>query len=194
MELIGSLFLILALALLVAIFVARPFLRPEFHPDTAEKMAVEQEDDHRRSSLLAERDRVLTALQELEFDYVLGKVPEEDYPEQRAIMLYHGAAILRQLDEVQPGEQAGAGSVEERFEAAVAARRADASIGGAGTATAVAVVESNGSKKPVGKDPLEELIASRKRQREEKSAGFCPGCGKPAQKSDRFCSRCGTTL
>ncbi|RPJ39959.1 MAG: zinc ribbon domain-containing protein, partial [Chloroflexi bacterium] len=45
-----------------------------------------------------------------------------------------------------------------------------------------------------GKDELEEMIATRKRERKESAAGFCPRCGKPVQKSDKFCSKCGATL
>ena len=190
MELIGSIFLILALVLLIAMFVARPFFRQGFQD--AAGVAPENQLEHRRSSLMAERDRILTALQELEFDYVLGKVPVEDYPEQRAVLLYNGAAVLRQLDEIQPGEQGAGRSVEDRIEAAVAARRADASVTKASPAGAVS--EAGARQKAAGKDALEDLIAARKRQREEKSVGFCPGCGKPVQKSDKFCSRCGANL
>jgi ribosomal protein S27AE len=38
------------------------------------------------------------------------------------------------------------------------------------------------------------LIASRRRERLEKAAGFCPQCGKPVQISDKFCPRCGASL
>jgi predicted amidophosphoribosyltransferase len=41
---------------------------------------------------------------------------------------------------------------------------------------------------------MEALIASRRRERPEKAAGFCPRCGKPVQKLDRFCPKCGTAL
>ncbi|NLG96154.1 MAG: zinc ribbon domain-containing protein [Chloroflexi bacterium] len=181
MELIGSLFLILALALLVALFVARPFL---FRGAQTGKEDVQhaREQDHLRSSLLAERDRVLTALQELDFDYSMGKIPEEDYPEQRAELMTRGAAVLRRLDELQP-ESAQHDPVEARIEAAVAARRADAAVNAAAGTTAA-----------TAEDELEELIASRKRARQEKAAGFCPGCGRPVQKSDKFCARCGRAL
>jgi hypothetical protein len=174
-------------------FVTRPFFRRDLKEISNPEVAAENEQEHLRSSLLAERDRILNALQELEFDYVLGKVPEEDYPEQRTVLLQDGAQVLRQLDGIQVEEISEPGSVEDRIEAAVAARRADASVQ-VGAHTAVAVGDGNGNKPAALKDPLEDLIASRKRQREEKSAGFCPGCGKPAQKSDRFCSRCGATL
>ena len=38
------------------------------------------EEEHELSALMAERDRVINSLQELDFDFKLGKIPEEDYP------------------------------------------------------------------------------------------------------------------
>ncbi|MCX7609934.1 MAG: zinc ribbon domain-containing protein [Anaerolineales bacterium] len=57
--------------------------------------------DHERSFLLAERERLLRALQELDFDYALGKVPEEDYPTLRAELLRRGGEVVRQLEAMQ---------------------------------------------------------------------------------------------
>src|SRR5574340_807866 len=74
---LGSVMLILALALGVGIFVSLPLARR----DANEKLVADRKKldstDHVRSSLLAERDRLITALQELEFDQALGKIPEE---------------------------------------------------------------------------------------------------------------------
>ncbi len=195
MELIGSLFLVLALLLVVALFVARPFLQPGQMEMTAGVITEEQEREHHRSSLLADRDRVLTSLQELEFDYTLGKIPAEDYPEQRMALLQRGAAILRELDAMQP-ETASLAEAEERIEAAVAARRADAVHGSALSGSILGNVGVVGAERRVNhaKDDIEDLIATRRRQRQEKSAGFCPKCGRPVKKSDKFCSRCGATL
>ncbi len=173
---IGSLFLILGLLILVGLFVARPFFER-----TAR--AVSQE-EQTLSALMAERDRVLNALQELDFDHALQKIPEEEYPAQRAILIQKGVEILRQLDAFQP--QATAADVEARIEAAIAARRADAARRPA-SRPAAAVLDAPD-------DELERLLASRRRQRSEKAAGFCPQCGGPVQKSDRFCPRCGATL
>jgi hypothetical protein len=204
---IGSIFLILGLLLLVALFVARPILER-----TA--TAVTQE-EHEVSALLAERDRVLNALQELDFDFALGKIPEADYPDQRAALLQQGANLLRQLDlrqanarqpEARPAPAAG--EVEARIEAAIAARRADTgprletqaplpTNGGALEGHVPAGAGVNGVPRLVvaaPDDDLEALIASRRRERSEKTAGFCPQCGRAVQKSDRFCPKCGVTL
>ena len=114
MELIGALLLVLAVALVVGLFVSRPFLRRET-PLMTDDLSRQQELDHERSSLLAERDRVLNALHELDFDYALGKVPQEDYPEQRAILLHRGAEVLRQLDALGQGDGICGGGGEAGF-------------------------------------------------------------------------------
>jgi len=193
---IGSIFLILGLLLLVALFISRPIIEHSATP-------VSQE-EHETSALLAERDRVLNALQELDFDFTLGKIPEADYPQQRAALLQQGANLLRQLDARQV--QAPDGDVEARIEAAIAARRADvsqhwsaqpSSNGGGSNHGAPSGAGVNGSPRTAIASPdddLEALIANRRRERSEKAAGFCPQCGRAVQMSDRFCPKCGVTL
>jgi hypothetical protein len=166
---LGSIFLILAVFIGVALYVARPFFERRGKSLTKA--------DHDLSHLLAERDQVLTALQELEFDHILGKIPEEDYPAQRNALLVKGAETLRQLDAYQPPSSQQ--TAEDRLEAAVAARRIVAASASAGA--------------PRADDQLEVIIAERRRAREGKSAGFCHKCGSPLQISDRFCPRCGAT-
>jgi hypothetical protein len=184
---VGSIFLILALVFVVGLFVSRPFFAAG--PKAADPTALSDSDEHRRSSLLAERDRLLTAIQELDFDHRLGKIPAEDYPATRAGLLQNAALVLRRLDEFQ--ESIERGSVEDRIEQAIAARRADASAAKAASAPATATPAVAVAAR---EDDLEELIAARRRERNEKSAGFCPKCGRPVKKSDRFCSKCGTVI
>ena len=175
---LGSVLLILALALLVGMILTQPFLRIKETEKLIQERKTSQEKDHLRSALLAEQERVLSALQELEFDYTLGKIPAEDYPHERAALLKHGAEILRQLDALQPGNGRQK-SAEERIEAAIAARRADA----AGRPAAVAEL-----------DEVELAILERKRQQQARPAGFCPQCGNPVTQNDRFCSKCGNPV
>lgn len=168
----ASALLLLAVLVTAAIlFVARPF---EGQPTSSGG------DGQARSSLLAERDRILSTLQELDFDHALGKVPAEDYPRVRADLLQRGADVLRRLDALAPqAPPSGRGrSVESRLEDAAAAGRADAAVRPARPSD----------------DDLEDLIARRRTVRKEKTAGFCPACGRPALLSDRFCSSCGQAL
>jgi hypothetical protein len=193
---VASIFLTLAVALLVGLFISRPFANRRAATELLIRPASE-EIEVRRSSLLAERDRVLNALQDLEFDFTLGKIPELDYPVQRAELLKKGADVLRQLDEIA-GVKA-ATSAEERVEAVVAARRADAVQRQPEPRVAVAAVSAAApaaSRRPPApvEDDLETAIAAHRRARQEKAAGFCPKCGRPVAQSDRFCSKCGMTL
>ena len=92
------LLLILAVAVLVGLYISRPFASRHAATEKLIRPAAEESEIH-RSTLLAERDRVLTALQDLEFDFTLGKIPAEDYPIQRAELFKAGAEALRELDE-----------------------------------------------------------------------------------------------
>ena len=188
---IGSFFVILALLILVAWFVSRPI----FDYRMASQNQAGDAQEHELSSLLAERDRVLNALQELDFDYTLGKIPEEDYPPQRERLLQYGVDVLRKLDQIQEqsGVAAGPGDqdAQERLETAIAARRADAAlISGTGRSS------GNGAGAVPARvaspdDSLEVMLANRRRARQGKSAGFCPRCGGPLFVADQFCPKCG---
>jgi hypothetical protein len=168
---LGAFFLVLAVALAVIFYVAQPFLGRR-----ARRLSSQS---HDLSALLAERDRVVNALQELDFDHTLNKIPEEDYPLQRAELLQKGADVLKKLDEIQPADSTQAGATTDRIEAAVAARRAD---------LAPSQPDSRDD------DEVEALIASRRKSRKEKSGGFCPRCGKPVLVTDRFCPSCGKSI
>ena len=181
---IGSILLILALFVPVVLFISRPF----YEPSLAKQEGLTQVEDHDLSGLLAERDRILTALQELEFDQALGKIPAEDYPAQRAMLVQRGAAVLRKLDQLQSPEQETRDAVE-RVEAVIAKGRADA-----GNGRNAIGLDAQAAPAIVVDDALEVALAQRRRQRQEKAAGFCPQCGGPVQKSDHFCPKCGATL
>ncbi len=124
---LGSIFLILSLAVLVAAFVIRPFLDSRLPTGQKKQAALADAREHELSTLLAERDQVLTTLQEMEFDHVLGKIPAEDYPSQRAALVQRGAEVLRRLDALQPptppAQDQPAAAAEDSLEAMIAARR-----------------------------------------------------------------------
>lgn len=161
-----SFFLVLGIAVFVGLYLYAPFLERRARRVT--------EEEHELSTLLAERERTLSALQELDFDYRLGKVPEEDYPTQRASLLQRGAEILRQLDVLTP--QTSQNDSDARLERDIASRRRKTAAGS------------------MTDDDIESLIAKRRAGRTTKSAGFCPKCGKAVMTSDKFCPSCGKAL
>jgi rubrerythrin len=173
---LGSIFLLLAVIVLVGLYLYTPFMA-RTRRATEESFEV--------SALLAERDRVINSLQELDFDNSLGKIPEDEYAPQRALLLQKGAEILRKLDElaiISPSPSGrgvkGDGDAEARIEKEVSARRAD----------------SPAKAAELSDDDIESMLAARRKQRKEKSAGFCPKCGKPVLVTDRFCPACGKSL
>lgn len=166
---LGSIFLVLAVLVIVGMYLYAPFVTRARNLSTSEM--------HEISALKAERDRVINALQELDFDFKLGKIPAEDYPEQRAELLKKGSEILRKLDELEP-ILSSARDAESRIEKAAAAKRADFSPSAA----------------QLNDEDIEAMIAARRKQHKSKSAGFCPSCGKPVLASDNFCPSCGKSL
>src|SRR5207244_10356021 len=75
------------------LLVAWPFLREPAAAD-ARLRAPDAEAD-RRLELIEERDRVLAALKELEFDHRTGKIGDEDYRSQIGPLRRSAAAALR---------------------------------------------------------------------------------------------------
>lgn len=182
---LGSFFLILAVLIAVGVFISRPFFMRRAVKNAPQSTSM-REREH--STLLAEHERLLTALQELDFDHSLGKIPDEDYPVQREELLKAGAGVLRQLDTFKT--QVSPLAAEDRLEAAIASRRADA-VGRKSPPQAAAI--SAGPTVAVD-DELEALIVSRRQGRPEKAGGFCPRCGRAVQRSDQFCPKCGAKL
>lgn len=172
---IAAILLTLGVIILVGLYLYAPFLERQ-----ARRVSQEE---HELSALMAERDRVVNSLQELDFDFNLGKIPEGEYPVQRAALLQKGADILRSIDTLTLPSPNGRGGnevqgAESRLEKAITARRADASA----------------KQAEVTDDDLESLIVSRRKSRNGKSADFCPKCGKPVIASDKFCPSCGKSL
>ena len=156
---IGSFLLLLALIIVVAAFVASPLRVRRGAEGLSQR-------DHEVSELLAERERVLEFLEELDLDHAMGKVPEDLYGAQREILLRRGADVLRLLDErqVDSSKLVQAEDDDDSLEALIAARKA-------------------------GSQPAPEAAA-------KTSAGgkFCPSCGSKLEAGDRFCANCGAKL
>jgi hypothetical protein len=160
-----ALLLLLAVIALVVLFVTQPL------QDRSQRRT---ESRRELSTLLAERDKLLASIQELDFDHTLGKIPEEDYSGQRAFLLQRGASILRDLDALQNSR------AEPRREDRL----------GAG----VLASQAAGANLQLTQDDLEELITRRRAARRSKAVGFCSHCGKPVSQYDSFCPSCGKAV
>jgi hypothetical protein len=161
MDLAAVLFLI-ALLLAVSLYLVTPLM--------GNRSSRVTEDTQETSSLLAERERLLNALQELDFDFKLGKIPPEDYPAQRAELLQKGTEILKKLDALAPLRPPTA------------------------SPPAAAEISATEQTASLSDDEIESMLAARRKARKTKAAGFCPRCGKPILITDQFCPSCGKAL
>ena len=166
-----------ALLLVVVFIVARPWLEPG---------AAEAGEADPAAPLLAERERILTALRDLDFDQATGKLTEDEYAAQRAELVAQGAAALRQLDAVAPG-------------------RAPAYAGGQGTDldTEIEQAIARHRARPAAPAPrrapehaIEAAVAQRRQTAPAGpgSARFCGQCGRPLRPGDKFCGGCGAPV
>jgi rubrerythrin len=156
---VAILLLLLVLAIVV-LFVAQPFI---------ENGRASVIDSHQRSALLAERERTLQALQDLDFDNALGKIPGDEYSTQRTVLTQKGMDVLRQLDQIKDTQSAPDKKANEP-------------------------VAASPSAAALSDEDIEALLAQRRKKLEQKSTGFCSHCGKPVQESDAFCPACGQMI
>jgi len=117
---IGSILIVLGLALLALVFIAGPLVG-RFGWAVTDR-------ERRLSALQAERDKVLASIQEMEMDHTMGKIPLEDFHAQRAALVSRGAALLREIDQLQaaspqPNVRPGQEELEAEIEASVARLR-----------------------------------------------------------------------
>jgi hypothetical protein len=173
---IGSLFVFLAILLIVGLFVSRPLFENR-------SVAVSQV-EHRYSALMADRDRILDSIRELDMDREMGKLPADLYTSQRADLVRQGADVLRQLDDLQ--------AIDPKFQDD---RQLEQAL-----AAPVEVPPQIPSPEDSTADAnsfdhdLENMVSARRQGRSVKAAGFCHKCGNPVHQLDRFCSRCGATV
>jgi membrane protease subunit (stomatin/prohibitin family) len=115
---LGSVLFGLAMVVLVAAYVLRPIAAGPRGSQAGGQF----------SSLQAEREHLLDALQELDLDHYMGKVLDKDYRPQRQALTLQGVQVLRRIDELQgsPGPQ---DSLEAKLEAAVKEQRSLARSG-----------------------------------------------------------------
>jgi rubrerythrin len=168
----GSLLLILSITILVGLFISRPFYSDYLSTQMESTLDTDLlKSELEVESLMAEKDRLFSALQELDSDHSLGKIPDEEYHTQRTKYKNAAALVLRKIDEM-----------DTQIPTAVAVDNKQPHTSSTEFVT--------GGKM----DEIEEMVAARRRSRNEKSAGFCPHCGKVIQKSDQFCPVCGSKV
>jgi len=136
------------------------------------------------SETLAQKDAALLAINELESDYEMGNLSQDDYRELRKKYEEQAVALLKTVDDLR-SERAldTANHIDEEIEARVSRIR------GARRARAGAAADAcPGCGAPVQADDMfcsgcGSALGTK-----------CPGCSAAVSAVDRFCFRCGATL
>lgn len=163
---LSSLLLLFLVSSLVVLFVSWPVMK-QWRGDLNNGREV--------STLLAERDRILNEINELDFDNTLGKIPSQEYMHQRKDFLLKGTEILKQLDTLTD-------------------KAASSKRPGLLTRDPAASLGSQSLPASLSDEDLEIMITNRRAAGKAKTAGFCPKCGKPLLISDVFCGCCGQVV
>lgn len=156
---------VMALAL---IFVLYPLFR-----EKDEEPEEEGKDDLR--ALMDRRKAAYEDIRDLDADYRLGNLDEEDYHHLREQYTLRAAAILKALDNLRRGDD----ELEEEIERELQALRLSSSN------TDPALDRSSNVQR--GQKKISHRSSKSQGQDERK----CLSCGYPLEPEDRFCSKCG---
>ena len=140
---IGSLLLALALLVVVGLVVVRPFL---FAPPSSAQLA-----RSKRDRLEAEKEQILAQIRALDFDYETGKMPDAEYGQTRERLLVEAAALLQQIDSLEPVSDARTEDAGlDEIEAAIAERRKQRAAADIEAAIARRRAQAAGRQSPAG--------------------------------------------
>lgn len=161
--------------ILTAVFITLPF----FKKSTDVENAIEQKSNPVENPSLmglkrlnSEKESLYAALNDIEFDYGLGKLSREDYEELKRDYKAKAASVLKQIDEIGKGLHSR--ELEDEIEKEIVAIR--------------------NLKSPEDDEIEEEILKARKQAVDKDNYPTCVNCGKQYSAGDLFCSRCGIGL
>lgn len=131
--------------------------------------------------LLARREAALTAIKDLEFDYLVGKIEEADYQALDARLRSEAIAILKAIDQHTGGDLREASVRRERE---IARKRRPRVAPQPAPPSLEAQVEA-------------EIAALRRQPAHpgtRSAAASCASCGAALDAADRFCRNCGAPV
>ncbi|MDQ7054709.1 MAG: zinc ribbon domain-containing protein [candidate division KSB1 bacterium] len=88
----------LSLAILTAIYIGYPFYKSR---QTSMNFNV----NHSIEDLEAQKIEIYKAIKDIEFDYEMGKLSREDFEQLRSQYKAEAVNILKQLDQIRPGQR-----------------------------------------------------------------------------------------
>ena len=86
----GSVLIVIFIFLLSGLYILRPFLVSAATGGRAGSTL--------RDSLVAERERLLLAIEELDLEFELNKISSDDHTQNREILLFEAAKVIKEID------------------------------------------------------------------------------------------------
>ena len=173
-------------------FVVWPLLKPGPAPVMVE--------DDRLTELLGRKDAVLKAIKDLEFDYQVGKLSEEDYQLYDQRLRRQAVALLQQIEQVAPQSA----DLDTAMEAEIAQRRRvldpgraagkPAVAAGAAVAAAASAPVSVAATAPAAALAIAGAAPGGNGAVSGGVPRFCTNCGSRLEAHHKFCANCGTPV
>jgi hypothetical protein len=186
-----ALLIALVLSLAALAYVVWPLLKPGPAPILVE--------DDKLTELLGRKDAVLQAIKDLEFDYYVGKLSEEDYQLYDQRLRRQALGLLQQIEQVTPLTA----SLDATLEAEIAQRRrvqeghtppaakpVPAAVPAQG-AWAAGVPAAAAGAAPVA---VAAPAVSVTNGNSGGASHFCTNCGSRLEAHHKFCANCGTPI
>jgi hypothetical protein len=162
---------VVGIAALAIAYVTAPLWRP--------RRPLVEADDTPLAALIERKDATLRAIKELEFDYQMGKLSEEDFERDNVRLRHQAIALMKRIEELAPESE----ELDARLESLIAQhRQVSDPVAGNGVDAGVDEVET---ETETVREPSAEAKAEKI---------FCPACGAPADPDDNFCAVCGAPL
>lgn len=161
-------------------------------------------EDDKLVDLIARKDAVVTALRDLEFDYHVGKLNEEDYRRYEQRLRRQAVVYMQQIEEMAPSSTEMDAGIEAEITRLRRIRDSGEPIAAtpyvpaqkpvpAMTMTTVRTPSPAANPVP-GAQPLSGATLAQAQDAAPSNgapARFCTNCGQPLQPQHKFCSNCG---
>lgn len=139
--------------------------------------------------LLHRKDQVMTSIKDLEFDYRVGKLSEEDYQLYDQRLRRQAVGLLQQIEKVAPE----AARLDASLEEAILRQRKVASVTEIAAPMSIATPQSS---TPAMTANTQHVVATAVQPAVQPNGNvrFCTNCGNQLAPHHKFCSNCGVAV
>lgn len=162
------------LTLIVALLVSAAVVLYVIRPLIDQRPAPIFIDDDRLTDLMTRKDVTLRAIKDLEFDYHVGKVSEEDFERFKQTLSQQAIGLIQQIEKIAPESS----RLDDAFEAEIARLRKTLTM-----------------PQPLAVRPqISAPVSSEATTNGAPKSRLCTECGHPLGATHKFCAHCGAPV